>query len=353
MICGMNDYTLPPDELKQLRADHRRAREKRYADRLKAVILLGSGWPAEQVAEALLIDPDTARSYFKRYQQGGTRALLSMAYRGGGAWLTEEQLIELEIHLRQTLYLMAKEVACHVEQRWGVRHSERGVSALLGRVGYVYKKPKLVPGKAAAEAQREFLKKYEKLKENKNPEDPIYFMDATHPRHNPVLGYGWIKRGEECEIPSNTGRERLNINGAIELERLEPVVRFDATIDAVSTIALFEQLAQANPQAERIYVICDNARYYRSKAVRHYLTSSKIELIFLPPYSPNLNLIERYWKFFKKKALYDAYYETFNKFKKACEQFFQSSHKYADQLRSLLTENFEITGDKKPKSGIL
>jgi len=348
----MNDYTLPPNVLVELRAEHRRTREKRYADRLKAVILLGSGWSAEQVAEALLIDPDTARSYFKCYQQGGTRALLSMAYCGGAGWLTEEQHIELNLHLQKTLYLRAKEVARYVEEHWGVRYSERGMSGLLKRLGYVFKKPKLVPGKADPEAQRGFLEEYKNPKENKSPEDPIYFMDATHPHHNPVLGYGWIKRGEEREIPSNTGRERLNINGAIDLERLEPVVRFDATIDAVSTIALFEQIEHLNPQAQRIYVICDNAGYYRSHAVRHFLESSKIKLIFLPTYSPNLNLIERFWKFFKKQVLYNKYYDTFSKFRKACEQFFQSSHTYADQLRSLLTENFQIIGEKKPKFGI-
>ena len=341
----MKDYTLPPHELEQLRAEHRMTREKRLADRIKVIIALGSGWSAEQVAEVLLIDPDTARNYFERYRQGGIKRLLRMAYRGGEGWLSEEQLIELDIHLRYTLYLSAKEVVRYVEERWDVRYSERGMTALLHRLGYVYKKPKLIPGKADAEAQQAFVEAYEKLKENKQPENPIYFMDATHPRHNPVLGYGWIKRGVEREIPSNTGRDRLNINGAIELQRLEPVVRFDDTINAVSTIALFQQIEEANPLAQRIYVICDNARYYRSKDVNAFLESSKVELVFLPPYSPNLNLIERYWKFFKKQILYDTYYDTFSKFRQACERFFQNSNEYAPQLRSLLTENFQIIGN--------
>ena len=345
MIGDMGDYELSPYELEQLRAEHRIAREKRQADRLKAVILFGSGWSAEQVAEALLIDPDTVRSYFKRYQQGGIQRLLGMAYRGGEGWLSDEQLIELDIHLQHTLYLSAKEVVRYVEERWDVRYSERGMTALLHRLGYVYKKPKLVPGKADGEAQQAFVDAYEKLKETKQPEDPIYFMDATHPRHNPVLGYGWIKRGVEHEIPSNTGRDRLNINGAIDLERLEPVVRFDDTINAASTIALFEQIEAANPLSQRIYVICDNARYYRSKDVSAFLEGSKVELVFLPPYSPNLNLIERFWKFFKKQILYDTYYDTFSKFRHACERFFQNSNEYAPQLRSLLTENFQIIGN--------
>jgi transposase len=111
-----------------------------------------------------------------------------------------------------------------------------------------------------------------------------------------------------------------------------------------STIALFRQLEELNVLAARSYVICDNARYYRSKAVREYLKTSRIELVFLPPYAPNLNLIERLWKFFKKKILYNCYYETFAEFRTACEEFFANPHRYHRELRSLLTENFAIVG---------
>ena len=248
----------------------------------------------------------------------------------------------MDNYLQETLCLSAKEVVDHVAQLWDVHYSVRGMTELLHRLAYVYKKPKLVPGKANGEAQEAFLETYQKLKETKAQQDPIYFIDATHPHHNPVVGYGWIKRGQEHSIRSNTGRRRLNINGAIDIEGLQPVVRFDDTINAASTVALFRQLEAANPQAERIHVIADNARYYRSKEVSEYLKESKIDLIFLPPYSPNLNLIERFWKFFKKQVLYNQYYETFTEFKLACEEFFENPSRYTDQLRSLLTENFQI-----------
>ena len=93
-----------------------------------------------------------------------------------------------------------------------------------------------------------------------------------------------------------------------------------------------------------IYVICDNARYYRSKAVQAYLQDSRIKLVFLPAYAPNLNLIERLWKFFKKQVLYNRYYETFDDFRAACNDFFNNPQRYQSQLRSLLTENFAIIG---------
>ena len=96
--------------------------------------------------------------------------------------------------------------------------------------------------------------------------------------------------------------------------------------------------------ADTIYVICDNAADYRSTLVSDYLKDSKVELVFLPPYSPNLNVIERYWKFFKKKVLYNRYYEKFAEFKGACVNFFRQPRRYLKELRSLLTENFQIIG---------
>ena len=252
-------------------------------------------------------------------------------------------LAELDAHLQQELHSSAASVARWVKARFGVNYTDSGMTALLHRLGYRYKKPKLLPGKAPApEVQEDFVASYKKLKENKGEHDAILFMDATHPQHNPVLSGGWIKRGRCFPLKSNTGRRRLNINGVVDVETMHAVIRYDDTIDAASTIALFEQIEATYPKAATITIFCDNARYYRSKAVRAYLEHSRINLQFLPPYAPNLNLIERFWKFFKRQVLYNRYYETFADYKAACKQFFADLDSYAEQLRSLLTENFEI-----------
>jgi len=337
-------YHLSRQELDELELEHRHAPEKRYADRIKTVYLLGKGWSVTKVAEALIIDRETVRNHYKRYRKGGLVALQKNDAGGSEAMLSEEQQLALDQHLLGNLYLTAKEIAYYVEQTWEVSYSESGITQLLHRMGYVYKKPKLVPGKADAEKQRNFVQSYEKLKATKAPEDPIYFMDATHPHHNPIAGYGWIKRGRDHEIRSNTGRQRLNINGVINQATQQAIIRYDDTINAQSTIQLFQQIEEQNTTAQHIYIICDNARYYRSKVVSEYLDNSKIELIFLPPYAPNLNLIERYWKFFKKKVLYGLYYETFALFKEACDAFFNAADRYQAELRTLLTDNFQIIG---------
>ena len=340
----MLNFRLDKRELAELCAAHREALNVREAYRINAVILLGRGYTAADVAEALLIDPDTARTYFKHYKKGGVEELLRMNHIGSEALLDEVQLSVLDAHLQEHLHETAESVARWVEKRWGVRYTPSGMTAVLHRLGYSYKKAKLVPGKADAAAQEQFIEDYENVKENSDEGDVIMFMDATHPQHNPVIGNGWIKRGKEHPIKSNTGRRRLNINGAIDIQRMSAEFRFDDTIDAISTIDLFEQIERANPDARRITIICDNARYYRSKAVAEYLEDSRIDLLFLPPYSPNLNLIERFWKFFKRQVLYNHYYEAFDDYKNACKQFFCELDSYAPKLRSLLTENFEIIG---------
>ncbi|MGV6809020.1 MAG: IS630 family transposase [bacterium] len=338
----MKNYHLPQSELDALKEEHRHLHGKRFADQIKAVYLLGSGWKPKEVAEALLIDDDTVRHYFKKYKDKGITALVSNNTGGSKPWLDEEQLKTLEAHLNQTLYLTAKEVAHYVYHAFGVCYSERGMISVLHRLNYVYKKPELVPGKADSQAQEAFLEELETLKKLKSEQDPIYYMDATHPHHNPVAGYGWIKKGETYAIPTNTGRTRLNINGAFNIETMNSLVRYDKTINSQSTIELFKQIEAAHPEANEIYVICDNARYYRSTLIKDYLKDSTITLVFLPPYSPNLNLIERYWKFFKKRVLYGIYYETFSAFKKACDHFFANTKTFENQLRSLMTEKFQM-----------
>jgi transposase len=146
-------------------------------------------------------------------------------------------------------------------------------------------------------------------------------MDGTHPQHNCVAAYGWIKNGKVKELKINTGRQRLNINAAIDIEILSTTVDYGDSINAQSTILLQKKVELKHPDAEVIYTICDNARYCRSKRVKEYLVTSKIELVFLPHYSPKLNLIERLWKYFRKIVLYNAYYEIFDEFRKACESF--------------------------------
>ncbi len=328
-------------EIQRLRQLHHTLRDRRQADKIKAVILLGTGWTVAKVAEALLLDEKTIHRYQHAYHRNPNGSFWETDYQGSQCELSEQQLQQLDQHLQQTVYLTVAAVVDYVRKAFGVYYSVQGMTNLLHRLGFVYKKPVLVPGKADAARQEAFIKHYKKLKAKKAP---IYFMDGVHPQHNSVAACGWIKKGQTVTLPSNTGRQRLNINGALNPATLEVVMEIAATLNGDTTIALLKKLERKHPEAKVIYVIPDNARYYRSQAVQDYLKGSRIRLEFLPPYSPNLNLIERLWRYFRKRVLHNKYYETFAEFEKACLLFFKKLRSYRPELITLLTEKFHIIG---------
>lgn len=335
---------LTKEQVAELKQAHKQVREKKLADRIKAVLYLNYGLTYSDIAKLLLFDEVTIRRYVKSFKEKGLDRLLEFHYSGGQTKLTKLQELEFKNHLVDSphIYLTAKEIASFVKHHYQVKYSVIGMTKLLHRLGFVYKKPKLVPAKADREAQQEFLNEYFKLKQELKENDQIYFLDATHPTHNTRPSMGWILKGAEKLIKSNTGRDRLNLNGALNGKTHEVVLREDESINSESTINLLDQLLQKHPLG-RIYLIWDNARYYYSRQVQHYLRGHpRLIPKFLPPYSPNLNLIERLWRLFHQKTLYNHYYQTFPEFKKSVLGFFGNLHHYRKEMRTLLTDNFQL-----------
>ncbi len=122
------------------------------------------------------------------------------------------------------------------------------------------------------------------------------------------------------------------------------VTRTYDSVDAESVCELLKALRTKHLSGELIHLFLDNARYNRSWKVKELACDLGIELIYLPPYSPNLNPIERVWKFFKKKVLYNRYYETKAEFDEVCLKFFKYIRKFKSELSTLVTDNFEVLG---------
>ena len=342
--------TLTNKQRSELIALHRREQKRHFADRIKSILLLDEGYSHCQIALILLLDDQTIRNYEKTFLKEGASGLLKTGYKGGEPNLTVEQESALKEHITSRIYSSSGAIIKYVKENYGIQFSDSGMVKVLNRLGFVYKKTKLVPGKANADKQRAFLKEYHQLKKQMNPNDELLFMDGVHPQHNPISSYAWIPKGEEKEVPTNTGRKRININGAININNLEAIAREDKRINAQSTIELLKQIEAAYPKASNIYIILDNARYYHAKIVSEFLKKSRIKFKFLPPYSPNLNLIERLWKFLKKKVINSSYYESYDIFKKTAMAFFENIKKYHDELVTLLTEKFQIIGTQFSKT---
>jgi transposase len=333
---------LTPSDRDLLELAYRATREKRLANRTNALLLLDEGYEYKEVADILRLDEDTIRRIEQAHIELGTGAFLESPYKGGTSKLTAIQLEELAAELEVNLYQTTAEVCAFVEKNFGVQYTTSGMAELLKRLGFVFKKPCLVPGKLDPQLQEEFVEYYEAIRAQQGEKDKIYFVDGVHAQHNSKADYGWIRKGEERLLESNSGRQRININGALDPDTLEVIAKADETLNAQATIDFFKLIEDRNPQANKIVLIIDNARYYFNADVYAYVqNSSQLEMVFLPPYSPNLNLIERLWKFMKKKVINNRYHETFKDFKHAIGTFFERIPEYYDELSQLMTEDFQ------------
>jgi transposase len=310
---------LTDEEKSQLRAQHKRERDKRVCDRIKALLLYDEGWSPAQIAKVLLLSDQAVRDHIEDYQ---TAKKLKPESGGSEEKLSKIQMEKLEAHLQTHTYLYVKDIIGHVQTTFGIAYTVPGMRCWLQRHGFSYKKPALVPGKANKKAQEAWLAEYEKLRQKLPADESICFIDGVHPTHNVQPAYGWIQKGVRKEIPANTGRSRVNISGSIDIVTHTILVQEDLTLNAESTIRFFQKIEAAYPGKRKIHIFCDNAPYYRNKSVSEYLKKSNVSLHFLPPYSPNLNPIERLWKWMKERVLYNTYYEYFEEFKKAIFGFF-------------------------------
>jgi len=315
-------------------------RSRRYADRIRVILLLDQEWTYKKIAEALFIDEGTIANYKKRYREGGLEGLILDNYCTRRAKLSDSDELILISDLNAKIYASTKEVASHINKKFKVKYSISGCNNLLHRLGFSFKKAKGVPGKAIKKDQEDFIEKYNSIKND----GKVYFGDATHPLHNTILSAGWIKKGQEKEVFTNSGRGRVNIYGAVSISELDVVTRSYKTINQFSVCDFLKALRSKNPNGEKLYFILDQGPSNKALSVRELSKELNIEIIFLPAYSPNLNPIERLWKFFKKKVLYNQYYEKFKDFKHVCASFFRGIRKYRSELETLITDNFSAVG---------
>lgn len=216
-------------------------------------------------------------------------------------------------------------------------------------MGLSYKKTKHVPGGMPEKSVQErcvgrILAMTEEARFS-GGKQVVLSLDPTHPIYNSIPGYRWQEKGgvQTQRLSANTGRRRLTIVGAVNLvdRDIVPLVT-ESNADRELMKVFFLEVKKKYANAEKITVILDNAGYQKSYEVQEHARNLGITLFYLPPYTPNLSLIERVWKFFKKKVLRNRYYVTFEAFFEAVCEFFTKWDDCASEMVTLLTLNFEI-----------
>ena len=175
--------------------------------------------------------------------------------------------------------------------------------------------------------------------------DVVLFLDPVHQVHNVDNGYCWQLKGRvgTKTVLSNSGRQRLTIIGALNVRtRKTTILTTQDNCDGPMMVSFLHEIRKDYPREKTVLIFLDNARYNHSKLVAEEAERLHINLLFLPPYSPNLNIIERLWKFMKKKVTTNRYYQTFAELTEAIHDFFHTIEQHQSALDRLLTLKFEI-----------
>lgn len=322
----MERLRLTEAEKLSLREIHRTVRDKNSSDRIKAILMLDKGYTCLETAEILLLEERTIRRWRDRYMgRKSTSDYLFNDCRGRQGKLSKEELVILSKYIEGEIISDSKEIRQFIQDRFQVKYSKSAVIALLHVLGFRYKQTTIRPSKMNPEDQAAFKENYEEFVEHLKDDETVVFMDGMHPTHNLETGRAWIKAGKTKEVLTNSGRQRCNLNGFYNPQTQDIFAKNYDSINAEATLDSFKELEAFYPNKATIYVIIDNARYYKNKVVQSWLKTSRIEPIFLPPYSPNLNLIERFWKCLKRHVILNIYYESFSDFRGALLDFCNKS----------------------------
>jgi transposase len=321
--------------------------------RMNVLLLLDDGWEAQRIAAALFVDEATVAQHRRRYEREGRTGIERLDYAGRASLLTAGQEQVLCAHVDACVPLTSKEVCAFAAHTFGLSYTPNAMTKVLKRLGFVHKKPKGVPAKADEAVQRAFVAQtLLPLMEAADARSPLYFVDATHPAHTGRPAQGWMRKGVTRELRSNHGRVHLNINGALCWHDRTIVHRQEEKITSAAMIALLEDIVARHPSATAIPVVIDNAKYNVSREIKEWFRreACRIKPIYLPSYAPNLNMIERFWRFMKRKVLHNKYYPKFADFRAAFDAFFAHIGGWKAELETLLTPKFHFIG--APANGI-
>jgi len=340
------DFT--PEDIDALHHERFHHPHPRVQLKMEAVYLKSQGLPHQDICRLTRITENTLRAYLRQYQEGGVERLKRLDFAVPTSELAEHREA-LEDFFRKNPPRSTAQAAADIERLTGIRRGLTQVRKFLTGMGLKLRKLGMIPAKADAAEQREFLDEQlrPRLRQARRLRRVVCFVDAAHFVHAPYLGYLWCFVRMLIRGPS--GRKRFNVLGAIDAITHElTTVTNDTTIDAASVCELLRKVRDRYGSLS-VTLVLDNARYQKCEPVKRLAQELRIELLYLPSYSPNLNLIERLWKFVKKQVLSCRYYEDFSRFKAAiveCLEGIEGEHRAA--IESLLTLDFQTFEEPQP-----
>jgi transposase len=326
--------------------------DPRVQRKIEVLWLKSHGLGHDDIATFADVSRRTVQRYLDEYREGGLARLRQCRWHQPQSVLAEHQE-SLAEHFLKHPPRSAKQAQAVIEQQTGIRRGlsqvrhflKEGLGLRWRQTGAIPVPPKETIQEHAREQAVFLEEKLEpRLEQARSGLRQVYFVDAAHFVLAPFLGCLWCVA--RLFVRAGSGRKRYNVLGALDAvtHRLIRVTN-QGYINAESVCTLLRSVAQAGVGLP-ITLVLDNARYQKCVVVQALAESLGIELLYLPSYSPNLNLIERLWRFVRKESLNSTYYEDFGRFTAAidgCLDGLQTVHK--EKMKTLMTHKFQTFED--------
>jgi transposase len=346
----MKTIELSAKQRQEIHQRRRQAGDRRIFQRLSALLWIDEGRTRQEVGELLGVTSRQVGDWLRIFRNKGLDELCTLHYRGDPGRLRPAQGERLQQEIAKGGFHHAEQVRAGIEEHLGVTYTSSGVKDWLHRIGASYHKVSGFFWKADRVKQHQFVRKDRRPRRESGPRTRRYFVDACHPVWGlELLSCCWLLVGQRYYVGVGSGRKRLNILGAYCPDDHDSVdLRLTKeNITGEQFVALLEKLLAKHPDTEKFILYLDNARYYSKPVVKEWLARHRqFRLVFLPAYSPNLNLIERLWKFLRKEAL-NRWHKTFEAMQEAVAEVLDHLEVYHSELDSLMREEFHILKDEE------
>jgi transposase len=297
----------------------------------------------QEIGKIAGVSRASVSKYIRLYNKEGYEGICKVRYGTNKSNIDEHKQSLLEYFMEHPP-LNSTEALHRIKTMTGIQRSPTQIRRWMSKHGLKYLKAGQIPAKADRIKQEQFVNEQlaPLIEQAKNENIHLLFMDAAHFVMGVFLIALWcVKR---VFIKSAAGRKRLNVLGAVNA--MNQQIHFltnDTYITATTIVEFLYQIRLYYFDMKPIYIVLDNARYQHCQLVINAARRLGIHLVFLPSYSPNLNIIERLWKWTKKKCLYAQYYDSFESFKNAITHTLTHSNSiYQNELESLLSLNFQL-----------
>jgi transposase len=349
----MKPIVLTSEQQKEIERRRKGTLDRRVYQRLTAVLAVAAGKTRAEVADLLGIGLTQLGDWLRVFRNKGLDALCTIHYKGDPGNLTPQQIEQLKAKVSTGCFRNSDQIRDWIKSTFSVPYSSSGVKDLLKRIAVTYHKVSGFLWKGDPEKQQAFVNRVARHKREAKREDAPrtrrYYVDACHPVWGLDLVFScWLLLGQRLLMGMGSGRKRLNILGAYcpdDHDYVDYRITRD-NINGEQFVNFLRLLRSLHPETEKFILYVDGAKYYTSPVVKEWLKRHpEFQLSRIPPYSPNVNLIERMWKFLRSKALC-KWHKSFEDMQNAVSEVLDHLENYRVELQTLMTEKFHII-DKK------